>query len=270
MSSPEYQGQDIRLEDEYPIADDYTYAYEESSEEETSVTTPITVFLGTLTLTKGQQTQEISLNALDRHQDKTFAKVKINEPHDICLKVDTGADACLITTTDLQHFPFPITILPCSNILRGYRCSEIENLGVATLKVSFKVRSDNIRFNVVEARQCQDLEILSTNLDEVNTISPTKTETRAQCGQLSKPTVMEEYQDCFDKLGCFPGEKYHIQVTDHPVPVIHPPPTVSVHMLPLYKEELDNMITNEVITAVTEPTDWVNSITCNIRETPEG
>lgn len=29
------------------------------------------------------------------------------------------------------------------------------------------------------------------------------------------------------------------------------------------------MIANDVITAVTEPTDWVNSIVCNIRETPE-
>lgn len=144
------------------------------------------------------------------------------------------------------------------------------NLGDATLKVSFKVRSANIRFNVVEAWQCQDLGIILTNLDEVNTISPNKTETRAQCGQLSKPTVMEEYQDCFDKLGCFPGEKYHIQLTDHPVPVIHPLCTVSVHILPLYKEELDNMIANDVITAVTEPTDWVKSIVCNIRETPEG
>ena len=81
---------------------------------------------------------------------------------------------------------------------------------------------------------------------------------------------MEEYQDYFDKLGCFPGEKYHIQLIDHPVPVIHPPRTVPVHILPLYKEELDNMIANDVITAATEPTDWVNSIVCNIKKTPEG
>ena len=64
MSSPEYQGQDIHLEDSYPIDDDYdVYAYDEESDEETSDTEPITVFLGTVTLTKGQQTQEISLNA---------------------------------------------------------------------------------------------------------------------------------------------------------------------------------------------------------------
>jgi len=79
---------------------------------------------------------------------------------------------------------------------------------------------------------------------------------------------LEEYQDCFDKLGCFPGEKY--QLIDDPVPVIHPPRTVLVHILPLYKEELDKMIADDVITAEEEPPDWVNSIVCNIKETPEG
>jgi len=88
------------------------YTYGEESEEETSDTKPITVFLGTLTSTKSQQTQEISLNALDSHPDKIFAKVKINEHHNMSLKLDTGADACVITTTDLQHFPSPITNLP--------------------------------------------------------------------------------------------------------------------------------------------------------------
>ena len=280
VSSPKYQRQDIHLEDSYPDDDDYdVYAYDEESEEETSNTEPITVFLGTLTSTKGQQTQEISLNALDSHRDKIYAKVKINEHYYMSLKVDTGADACVITTTDLQHFPFPIIILPCSNILRGYGGSEIENIGTAILKVSYKSKSATIKFNIVEApgspsmlgcRQSQDLGIISANLDEVNTISPAKTVAEVQCGQRSKPTVLEEYQDCFDKLGCFPGEKYHNQLIEDPVPVIHLPRTVPVHILPLYKEELDKMIADEVITAVDEPTDWVNSIVCNIKETPEG
>jgi len=110
------------------------------------------------------------------------------------LKVDTGADACVITTTDLQHVPFPITILPCSNVLRGYGGSGIENIGAATLKVSYKGKSATIKFNIVEApgspsmlgcRQSQDLGIISANLDEVNTISPTRTATEAQRGKLS-------------------------------------------------------------------------------------
>ena len=42
------------------------------------------------------------------------------------------------------------------------------------------------------------------------------------------------------------------------------------HELFQYKEELDKMIADDVITAVEGTTDWVNSIICNIKETPEG
>ena len=152
MSSPENQGQDIYLEDEYSFDSEYDVcAYEEESEEETSDTQLITIFLGTHTPTKGQQTQESSQNTLDSHPDKIYAKVKIDEQHDMNLKVDNGADACVITTTGLQHFPSPITILPCSNILKGYAGSKIENICAAILKVSFKDKSANINFNIVEA-----------------------------------------------------------------------------------------------------------------------
>jgi hypothetical protein len=70
------------------------------------------------------------------------------------LKVDTGANACVITTTDLQNFPFSVDILPCGNILKGYGGSEIENIGAVVLKVSFKSKSSNIKFNIVEAHLC--------------------------------------------------------------------------------------------------------------------
>ena len=182
MSSPEYRGQDIHLEDEYPSDGNYDdYTHEEGAEEETNNTDPITVFLGTLTSTKARQTQEISLNALDSHPDNIYANVKINKHHSMSLKVDTGADTCIITTTDLQLFPF-LSILPCKNVLRGYGGSQIENIGAATLRVSFKDKSANVKFNIVEApgspsmlvcRQSQDQGIISTNLDEVSTIPPT-------------------------------------------------------------------------------------------------
>lgn len=87
---------------------------------------------------------------------------------------------------------------------------------------------------------------------------------------LSKSTVLEEYQDCFDKNGRFPGDKYHIQLIDNPKPVVHPPRTVPVNILPLYKAESDKMITDDIITEVTEPTHWVNLIVCNVKETSDG
>ena len=48
-------------------------------------------------------------------------------------------------------------------------------------------------------RQLTDLGIISANLDKDNTIPSTRSVAEAHHGQLSKPTVLEEYQDCFDK-----------------------------------------------------------------------
>ena len=88
-------------------------------------------------------------------------------------------------------------------------------------------------------------------------------------GKLTKE-LLKEYKDCFDKIGRFPGEKYHIKLIDNPVPVVHPPRTVPVHILPLYKAELDKMLAEDIIVPVTEPTVWVNSIVCHVTEKPDG
>lgn len=135
LSGPEYQGLNIHQEDDYPMNDNYgVYTYDE----EISNTEPIAVLLGSFTSNKGAANSRNALYALNSHPDKIYAKVMINENHNISLKVDTGADACIITTTDLQHFLFPLSILPWSNVLRGYGGSEIENVGAPILKVSLK------------------------------------------------------------------------------------------------------------------------------------
>ena len=77
--------------------------------------------------------------------------------------------------------------------------------------------------------------------------------------------MTNEYQDCFDKIGRFPGGQYHIQLIDNATPIIHPPRKVPVHIMPLYKAELEKMIADDIITEVKEPTDWVNSIVCNVK-----
>ena len=83
--------------------------------------------------------------------------------------------------------------------------------------------------------------------------------------------MLNEYQDFFDKIGPLTGAQYHIELIDNLPPVVHPPCTVPVHILPLYKAELEKMITDDIITHVTEPTDWGNSITCTaVKTTPDG
>ena len=79
-------------------------------------------------------------------------------------------------------------------------------------------------------------------------------------GKLTKELILKEYKDCFDKIGRFHGEKYHIKLIDIPVPVVHPPRTVPVHILLLYKAELDKMLAEDNIVPVTEKPDGTKKV----------
>ena len=89
-------------------------------------------------------------------------------------------------------------------------------------------------------------------------------------GKLTKNLILKEYKDCLDKIGRFPGEKYHIKLIDNPVLVVHPPRIVPMHILLLYKTELDKMLAEDIRVPVTEPTEWVNSIVCQVTEKVDG
>lgn len=124
---------------------------------------------------------------------------------------------------------------------------------------------------MIGSQQAQELGIITINVEEVSNVSaPLAAQQTVQHIGLSKTTVLNKYQDCFDKVGRFLGDQYHIELIDNPTPIVHPPRKVLVHILPLYKAELEKMISDDIITEVTEPTDWVNSIVCNVKETPDG
>lgn len=46
--------------------------------------------------------------------------------------------------------------------------------------------------------------------------------------------------------------------------MIHAPRSVPIHILPIYKGELEKMEREDIIGKVTGPKDWVNSITYQI------
>ena len=119
----------------------------------------------------------------------------------------------------------------------------------------------------------QELGLLTLNVNNIKSVRETSQQSKlievARQGTLTKHQVLHEYKDCFDKIGRFPGKKYKIKLIEEAKPVIHPPRTVPVHIMPLYQAEIDKMLA-EGISPVTGPTDWVNSIVCNIKETPSG
>uniref|UniRef100_A0A3P9KLT8 Gypsy retrotransposon integrase-like protein 1 n=1 Tax=Oryzias latipes TaxID=8090 RepID=A0A3P9KLT8_ORYLA len=213
--------------------------------------------------TIGSVTSVCAVDTACKFPDKLFVKVKLNDSYTMNMKIDTGADTCILTTDDLQTLPFEPRITSSDTILSGYGGSIIKNVGVAEIKVSYKQKSIVTKFNIVNApsgspsmlgcSQAQELGLITVNIDHLKSMSI-----------LTREKVLQKYKECFDKIGKFPGEKYHIELVDDPKPVIHPPRAVPVHIMPLYKAELEKMKADDIITEVTEPTEWVNSITCRI------
>ena len=203
--------------------------------------------------------------------NKIFVNAKLNDTAHVRLKVDTGADTCTITQHDLEKAKLNVTVKPTDCILYAYGGAKIPHVGTARLKVSFRGKATTADFKVVRVkdnpsvlgcRHALELGIISLNVDSVNSVNNVQ--------PLTKEKVLSDYSDCFDKIGKFPGAKYSIKLIEDAKPVVHPPRTVPVHILPLYKAELDKMISENIISPVTEPTDWVNSIVCNVRDQPDG
>ena len=254
VNDPTYTGQDINLYDSESDNDDSDNAY------------PIQV--GSIT------SQDHSLHSVEsdeqNYSNRIYATVKINGTHKLKMKVDCGADTCVITKDDLHRLPFPCDIHKSDTTLHKYGGETLHTYGYIHLTLTFRGKNVSTIFHVVDepghpsiigCRQSQALGIITVNVHSVSKQIATPSK-RSDSSPLTKEYVLQEYKDCFDKIGRFPGEKYKIQLIDEAQPVIHAPRTVAVHLLPQYKAELDKMLEADIITPVTEPTEWVNSIVC--------
>lgn len=105
-------------------------------------------------------------------------------------------------------------------------------------------------------RPCLDLGLIklvyTCNVDESG-VSTSNTH------PLNKDTVLTQYKDVFEGIGQLEGE-CHIKTDPSVFPVVHPPRRVPLSMREGLKTELERMEGLEIITKVTEPTEWVSSL----------
>lgn len=143
VQSTDYQGQDIflRINDSESEDSSSEHSYDDDTSSDTE---PITVVLGSIT-------SEHSVHSMSSYPDKIYTTVKINDQSNVKMKVDTGADTCVLTTDDLQNLGLSLDILPCSSVLKGYGGSPINNRGTTNLKVTSKNKSIWTKFCTVEA-----------------------------------------------------------------------------------------------------------------------
>ena len=71
--------------------------------------------------------------------------------------------------------------------------------------------------------------------------------------------MLRPFADVFQGIGCLPGG-YSISLHRDVSPVVHPPRRVPVPKKDAMNTELENLVSNQIIAPVTEPTNWVSSV----------
>ena len=78
-------------------------------------------------------------------------------------------------------------------------------------------------------------------------------------------TLRNMHPTLFTGIGKFPGT-YKLTLRTGASPVIHAPRRAPVHLQGKIREELQKMVTLDVIRPVEEPTDWVSSLTYTVKD----
>ena len=151
--------------------------------------------------------------------------------------------------------------------LHGYGGHKLSNLGVCELECSHKGAIHNLQFHVVDVRappilglkSCVDMKLVKLILSVDDSGATVDTHRQFSNDDVGLNHLLAEYYDLFDGIGEFPGEH---SLTLHPddKSAVHPPRRGPVALRDKVKEELARMEKFDIITKVTEPTDWVNSM----------
>ena len=76
---------------------------------------------------------------------------------------------------------------------------------------------------------------------------------------LTKLDILSQYSDCFEGIGCFPGDPYKFHLKPEYKPARHAPRKVPIHLGSAFKEEIESLVKQGILEEVKEHIDWVNS-----------
>ena len=186
----------------------------------------------------------------DNDDNKWTAHLEVNSTL-ISFKIDTDAEANVMlfrVFLNLQNYP---KLQPSKFRLSAYNGTNIPVKGCCVLCITHSITSTPLLFHVVENDSPSVLGLKTIkNLDLIRRIMKINS---------CVPDYLQQYTDCFDKIGCL-KEKHCIIVDREVPPVINPPRCIPASLKMRLNEELNRMVKVEVITSIEEPTDWVSSL----------
>uniref|UniRef100_A0A1I8I8L7 CCHC-type domain-containing protein n=1 Tax=Macrostomum lignano TaxID=282301 RepID=A0A1I8I8L7_9PLAT len=77
-------------------------------------------------------------------------------------------------------------------------------------------------------------------------------------------SIMKEFSDRFQEIGCIKGVSVSIQLKEEAVPVCHPPSRVPVHLRTAVEKELKDQLAAGILERVTGPSAWSSRMLCSV------
>lgn len=189
--------------------------------------------------------------------NKWEEKVKFLESGKIlALRIDTGAECNVLEKNDLYKLNIKGKLQPTKDKLTNYDGSEIPILGTVQLQCQVNSKNENIKYHVVNCTKTSSVLglIACEKFGLVNRIANVKL-TNPEISQL-----LDKYNDVFKGVGKI-AQTYDFKLKEGYVGKVEPCRKVPFRILETYKQELNSMIDNEIITEVNEPTEFVNLVT---------
>jgi hypothetical protein len=183
-----------------------------------------------------------------------YADIEFETGDTVKFKIDTGAQVNVIPTAVFHKLSRHTPVMPCKEKLVSYTGEALKVIGVTNLKARYKNNTFFGPFYVVDTPSQPVIGLqASLKLQLIEIIMS------VEPALITKEEILSEHSETFTGLGSLDGEiKIHIK--EDAVPVVHAPRRVPHALKERLKHDLENMEKSHVITKVTEPTEWVNSL----------
>ena len=207
--------------------------------------------------------------------DSQCVTVKLESGNHIRFQADTGAQCNVLPLAIYKKATRDVTlsnVVPTNTQIRAYGGATLPVVGSALLRVSRgKIRCrldcklvdrEDVR-PLLGRKACLGMKILSY-LDNDQLSQPSTGESTVYKVDNATPVatrqLIKSYPKVFsDGVGLLQGH-YHIRLDSNAVPMQHAPRRVPVPLRARLKETLDDLVRQEILAPVEQPTPWISSM----------
>lgn len=199
--------------------------------------------------------------AVSHSKDSKWFKAVTVRDVPVKFKLDTGTDASVLPMSIFRLLPGPIQLRPTKTVLIAFGGARLPSGGAAFLQCKTATHTAAVEFHVtheadktiLDGDTCTELGLVKRG-EAIMTKNPQPSKPPS-----TKQELIEKYAEVFTGLGEF-ARVHHIHVDTTVPPVIHGCRNIHLSIMHPLKQTLQDLEKREVIKAVVEPTQWVNSL----------